>query len=442
MNVVVHRRSAFALLGVLGALIALNVPFLGSDPWPFRTPQASTDGLLGPLVRAADGRWDLGLVRSPALVAGVLVAAVALVGWHRVRWSAAWLTALTVVVVVLVAAPAVLLQVGLRDATAPWFHTNDSTYQIELAGELVRDGETPYGHDYSHSGLERFYSRDGSLPPPDARRQVALTHFAYFPGAALTAAAWQVLPAPWDDYRLLVLLATVGCVLAFLLFPAPPAWRLGLGAAVALSPLLVRGAWFGTADAPSLLCLVLAFALLARSRLLWAAGLLAAAVLLKQFALVAVPFFAVMLLQQRVRRGPFVQAALVFAAVLVAGFLPFLLADAGALWEDTVRYGAGTYRILGYGLSAILLNLDVLDDRYGAYPFALLAAVVWLPVTLYLLLQQRRSNELWEGAAAFAVSIFVLLFIARVFQTSYLSWPLVGIALAAALALSSSRRQA
>ena len=99
-------------------------------------------------------------------------------------------------------------------------------------------------------------------------------------------------------------------------------------------------------------------------------------------------------------------------------------------------------RRAGYGLSAILLNLDVLDDRYGDYPFALLAAVVWLPVTLYLLLQQRRSNELWEGGAAFTVSIFVLLFIARVFQTSYLSWPLVGIALTAALALSSSRRPA
>ena len=80
------------------------------------------------------------------------------------RWSAAWLTVLTLVVVVLVVAPAVLLQVGLRDATAPWFHTNDSTYQIELAGELVLDGKTPYGHDYADSGLERFYSRNGSPP--------------------------------------------------------------------------------------------------------------------------------------------------------------------------------------------------------------------------------------------------------------------------------------
>ena len=200
------------------------------------------------------------------------------------------------------------------------------------------------------------------------------------------------------------------------------------------------GAWFGQADSPSLLCLVLAFALVARSRFVWAAGFLAAAVLLKQFALVAVPFFAVMLLQRRVTRGALAWSAAVFGMVLVAGFLPFLLSDPQAVWEDTIRYGAGTYRILGYGLSAILLNLDVIDDRYGSYPFAWLVALVWLPVTLYVLWQQRRSEELWEGAAGFAVSIFTLLFIARVFQTSYLAWPLVGIALAVALAASSWHR--
>ena len=105
----------------------------------------------------------------------------------------------------------------------------------------------------------------------------------------------------------------------------------------------------------------------------------------------------------------------------LAGFLPFLIADAGALWSDTIGYGTGTYRILGYGLSALLLNAGVIDDRYGAYPFALLALLVWLPVTAWLVWVVRRSGRDWEAAAGFAVSIFVLLFIARVFQTSYLS---------------------
>ena len=432
----VPRRAALAVLGVLAAVAAINVPLLGSDAWPFRPSAVTSHGVLAPLVRAAHRHWDVGVVRTPAVLAIALVALVAVVGWNARTWSRNWLVVLCVVVVGLVAAPAVLLQVGLRDATAPWFHTNDSTYQIEIAGNLVRHGHTPYGHDYDGSGLERFYSRDGSLPPPDSRRQVALSHFAYFPGAALAAAAWSAVPSPFDDYRVLVLLTTIGFLFAALAFRGPIAWRLAIGSALAASPPLVRGAWFGTADAPSLLCLMLAFALLTRRRPALAAGLLAAAVLQKQFALVAVPFFVLMLLARELERPARARAATVFLAVLAAGFLPFLIADPGALWHDTISYGTGTYRILGYGLSALLYNAGVIDSRYDSYPFGILVLVIWLPVTLRLLAIQRRSRAEWEGAAGFAVSMFVLLFVARTFQTSYLVWPLTGIAVAALLATS------
>ncbi len=130
--------------------------------------------------------------------------------------------------------PATLLQVGLRDATAPWYHVNDSTYQIDLAGELVLDGETPYGHDYRGSGLERWYpavDADEDVP------RVALDHFAYFPGTASTAAAWRLVPSPYDDYRIFVLLCTLALFAAALLFDAPLPWKLAAGAALAANPL-------------------------------------------------------------------------------------------------------------------------------------------------------------------------------------------------------------
>lgn len=432
----VSRRAALAVLAVLGAVAAINTPLLGAEPWPFHPASVNPHGVLAPLVRAAHRHWDLGVVRTPAVLALALVALAAVVGWNARTWSRNWLVVLCIAVVGAVTVPAVFLQIGLRDATAPWFHTNDSTYQIELAGNLVRHGHNPYGHDYTASGLERFYSRNGTVPPPDSRRQVALSHFAYFPGAALTAAAWSFVPSPFDDYRVFVLLATIGCLFAALAFRGPLAWRLGIGAALAASPPLVRGAWFGTADAPSLLCLLLAFALLTRRRPALAAGLLAAAVLQKQFALVAVPFFVLILLAHELGRAARAKAAVVFVAVLAAGFLPFLIADPGALWRDTIDYGASTYRILGYGLSALLYNAGIIHSRYGSYPFGILVLVIWLPVTLRLLAVQRRSRVDWEGAAGFAISMFVLLFIARTFQTSYLVWPLTGIAIAALLAVS------
>jgi uncharacterized membrane protein len=211
-------------------------------------------------------------------------------------------------------------------------------------------------------------------------------------------------------------------------------WRLAMGVALAANPLAIRGAWFGFADAPSLLFLVLAFALLTRSRYVWAASSLGVAILLKQFALVALPFFVVMLLTREVRRATLRGAGLAFGAIVAAGFLPFLLAGAGSLWEDTVGYGTGTYPIRGYGLAPLLLRAGVVDGHGTAYPFAVLAVAVWLPLTVWLLWNQLRSRTLWVGAAGFAVSIFALLFVARVFHASYLVWPLAGVALAALLA--------
>ncbi|HYP48585.1 MAG TPA: glycosyltransferase family 87 protein [Thermoleophilaceae bacterium] len=430
-------RACGALAALLLGLIAITLPELGSDPWRFRPPTVDPQGPLAPLVRAAGEEWDLGIPRAGAFCAALLVAAASLPLFRGRAWSRRTAVLLVLAVGVLLAAPATLLQLGLRDSTAPWFHTNDSVYQIDLAGDLVLDGDNPYGHDYKRSGLERFYTRDGSASERVREREVALEHFAYFPGSVITAVPWRLLPEPFDDYRLLVLLSTLAMLAAALAFRAPLGWRLALGALLVCNPIAVRSAWFGQNDAPSLLLLVLAFALVTRRRFGWAAASLAGAILLKQFALVAAPFLAITMIHLDAGRVQLKRAALAFGGVLAAGILPFFLAGPVAFYEDTVKYGAGTYRIVGYGLSAILVRVGIVDDRNGAYPFALLALLTWVPLTAWLLLAQRRSRELWLGAAGFSVSILWLMFIGRTFNNYYLVWPMTGAVCAWLIACSS-----
>jgi Glycosyltransferase family 87 len=424
----------WTLLATLGVLVAVTMPELGSDPWPFKPASVRPHGILGPLVRAADREWDLGIIRSLAVLAGLAVAIAAAIAWRYRSWPRWTATGLAALVCGMLLVPAALLQVGLRDATEPWYFTNDSTYEIELAGDLLLDGRNPYGHDYDGSGLERFYPAANNRLP----EYPALEHFAYFPGTALTAAAWRLVPSPFDDYRVLIVLATLALLPAALVFPGAFHWRLAVGAALAANPLLIRAAWFGNADALPLLALVLAFALLARRRFVWAAASLAAAVALKQFALVAIPFFAVMLLTMGAPREALRRAGAAFAGVVLLAFVPFLVADPGAFWDDTVGSVSSSYRITGYGLSALLLNTGVIDDRFGYYPFLPLALLLWLPLTAWLLWNQWRAGTLWMGAGGFAVSMFVLLFLSRILQNSFLVWPLTGIALA--LLLASAER--
>jgi hypothetical protein len=435
----VTQREGLLVSGVLLALVAITLPELGSDPWHFRPPRVDPQGPLAPLVRAAGEEWDVGIARAAAFVAALLCGGFATFLVVRPlpalpRWTG---IALVLAVGVLLAAPSTLLQIGLRDSTAPWFFTNDSTYQVELGGELLLDLDNPYGHDYRESGLERFYPRDGSVSQRVREREVALEHFAYFPGAVVSAAAWRLLPDPFDDYRLLVLLATLALLPAALLFRGPVGWRLALGAVLVCNPIAVRSAWFGQNDAPSLLLLVLAFALVTRRRYAWAAGALAVAILLKQFAVVALPFMALMVPREQWKR-----AGLTLTGVLAVGVVPFLLADPVAFYEDTIKYGAGTYRIVGYGLSAILIRLGILEDRDGSYPFVLIALLTWVPLTVWLLLAQRRARELWIGAVAFSISMLWLMFIGRTFNNYYLVWPMTGALVAALMALGSLRAPA
>ena len=46
--------------------------------------------------------------------------------------------------------------------------------------------------------------------------------------------------------------------------------------------------------------------------------------------------------------------------------------------------------------------------------------LTWLPLTAWLLLGQHRLREQWVGAAGFAISMLVLLFIGRTFNNYYL----------------------
>ena len=295
----VDRRAAFGVLGVLGLLVAINVPSLGSDPWPFRTPAASAHGLLGPLVRAADGQWDLGVVRTPAVVAGRArrgdrdrgLAARSRGGrGSSSRPASPWSSS----------SPSRrrCSRSGLRDGYRRRGSTRTTrpTRSSSPASSCAH-GHTPYGHDYDGSGLERFYSRDGSPPPPyrttaggaDALRLLP-GHRARRGGVELRPGPVRRLPRarPARDDRLLL---RASCSSTLRCRGASPSERRSRRARCSCAaPGSGRptrpGSWRCSSPSRSL----------TRSRYVWAAVALAAAILLKQFALVAVPFFVVMLL--------------------------------------------------------------------------------------------------------------------------------------------------
>ena len=132
------RYSPWLLLATLGVLVAITIPELGVDAWPFMPAAVHPTGILGPLVRIADREWDLGTLRSTAVLAGLLVALVAAATWWIRDWPRWFAIALPVHAV----APGgeALVELGsgsLEQAVVGRVADQDVTEAIRLPG-LVR----------------------------------------------------------------------------------------------------------------------------------------------------------------------------------------------------------------------------------------------------------------------------------------------------------------
>jgi hypothetical protein len=429
----VSLMDAMVALGSMFLLVGMDFQDVGAEPWVFSAGPIHAHGVLRQVVELFGSRWDVGALRSVTVLLLGLISMIGTLiarGWRPSRLV---LSAVMVTVAAGVVLPPVVLQVGLRESTEPWFYTNDSTYQIELAGDLARHRQSPYGYDYRHSGLARFYTLRGSVS-----RRVndlpTLRHYPYFPGSVVASVFWRSLPSPWNDYRLFVALTTLLLMPAALVYPGPLGLRLALGAALACNPVAVRLAWFGNADAPCILALVVAFGLATRGKCRSAGVALAAAILFKQFALAAVPFLFVLMAVAGSKREV-LRAALTGATALTVVFAPFLVASPSDVWRDTVVYGTSTYHVVSYGASGVLAHFGILNRRSTRYPWFAVMAFVWLPITAYLVRVQWRLKDPWLAGAGFTVSVFLLIAIARVFQQSYVIYPLSGAGIALLLAL-------
>src|SRR5204863_8959535 len=132
--------------------------------------------------------------------------------------------------------------------------------------------------------------------------------------------------------------------------------------------------------------------LLQRERLTLGSLAIALAAAAKLHAVLILPFLVVWLIA---RRHPKTVAdaarALVPTApagiLLAVTFLPFLVNDWNAFYDDVVRYNAGgaawTYPISGMGFSALLLQLGVIDFRQADFPFAAIEIAVATPIALW-----------------------------------------------------------
>ena len=312
----------------------------------------------------------------------------------------------------------------LRETGKPYTYIHDGAIMIEEAGRKLLHGQNPYVADYLDTPL--FYWPMVNNP--------ALYHLTYFPSLFLvtTPFVWLFdrLGIFWDQ-RYLYLPAFVATCSVVPLLVRGAAQRLSLAALVGLNPQLFPFVVEGRNDFFVLLFLFGGVVLLQRERRTLGALAIAAAAAAKLHALFILPFILVYLLATRrphtVREALQAVRPLLPAVVLLAvTFVPFLLNDWNAFYDDVVRYNAGgaawTYPISGVGFSALLLALGLIEYRQADFPFAAIEIVAAAPIAAWALLRLWRAPTIAMLLGGYALTLLAFLFFGRYFQGNYLGY--------------------
>ena len=330
---------------------------------------------------------------------------------------------LAAILAVFVVVPTIA-SIVLRETGKPYTYIHDGAIMIEEAGRKLLHGQNPYVADYLDTPL--FYWPMVNNP--------ALYHLTYFPSLFLvtTPFVWLFdrLGIFWDQRYLYLPAFVATCGVAPLLVRGA-AQRLSLAALVGLNPQLFPFVVEGRNDFFVLLFLFGGVVLLQRERRTLGALAIAAAAAAKLHALFILPFILVYLLATRrphtVREALQTVRPLLPAVVLLAvTFVPFLLNDWNAFYDDVVRYNAGgaawTYPISGVGFSALLLALGVIEYRQADFPFAPIEVAVAAPIAVWALIRLWHAPSIAMLLGGYALTLLAFLFFGRYFQGNYLGY--------------------
>jgi hypothetical protein len=323
----------------------------------------------------------------------------------------AWHVASIIAVFVLVPT---LASIVLRETGKPYTYIHDGALMVEWAARKLLLGQNPYVADYLDTPL--YYWPMVNNP--------ALYHLTYFPFLFLvtTPFVWlfDKVGLFWDQ-RYLYAPAYIATLAVVPLLARRIDHRIALVALVGLNPQLFPFVVEGRNDFFVLLFLFAGLVLLQRDRRTLGPLAIAVAAAVKLHAVFIMPFVAVWLVATRRPRTPGeawgalwrpLWPATLFLAVT---FVPFLINDFAAFYDDVVNYNAGgaawTYPISGMGFSALLLALGVIPFPQADLPIAL-----WW---MWRLWQRPTLATLLTG---YGLTLLAFLFFGRYFQGNYLGY--------------------
>lgn len=319
-----------------------------------------------------------------------------------------------------------LFQISGRAIFGYMFGAHDGVVQTEAAANFLLHGKNPYSESYAQTLFETFHENGTTTPKP------IMFYYPYPPLIPLTAATvvWlSNLEHVRPDARLVTMTAFIGLCVVLLWFFRDDRIRLWLVLGLMFNPLAFGHWMLGMNDI--LFVLFLVIAALGIHRRAWALSgvMIGLAICSKQTAVIALPLWGWMLwLEYRKKTiswNHVWRAAGCSLGVIAVFYLPFLLWNAPAMFDDLVRYVAGsipnTYSIAGDSLWQILVIFRIVPDSWAATPHSWLVLPVTaagLGITAWWLTKRPTASQWLVSIAAI---ILLMGLVHRYFFENYLA---------------------
>lgn len=302
---------------------------------------------------------------------------------------------------------------------------HDGTLQTEVAARSLLDGKNPYTIDYENTLFDFAFSSSA------ASENNAFTHFVYPPGMIALAIPFVWVADVSDTWVELPLLYVGMAVLAVWLVArriVDPVARSRLLILTLGNPLIMLYPIAGYNDVVVISLLV--FSVLAGMNRRWIISgvLFGLAIGVKQIAWAAIPLWLLWVWRQSSqpeRRSTMSQAFISAGAISLIIYLPFLVWDAGAMFQDLIVFTSGvlpgSYPIAGstlWQLKAFVQGPDHVWDSVPSRLPSLLVGGAILVGYLRMLWRSPKGSLLLQGTAIVALGIGL---VHRFFHDNYLS---------------------
>ncbi len=320
------------------------------------------------------------------------------------------------------------IQIAARSqSSAPFAYLHDGAVQTEDAIAALRHGQNPYAIDYRDRAFGAFPESFSQA----TRENPAWTHYVYPPLHAVLGVPLAILSdrlIGWFDVRMLYGLAYVVFVVAAARLVRDRERRLSVLILAIFNPIFLGFFITGFNDILFLAWIALGSLWLQGGRYALSGAAFGLAVASKQTAWLLVPFFLMHLwfsVSAHERKKMFTRGCWSFALVAGALMLPFFIWSPSNFIDDVLRFGTGSaalsYPISGLGFSQILLSLGAVASQWDYYPFWIWQAMIGIPLLIALSIWQKRQPTVGRMLAAYGLFAFIMLFVSRYFNDSYIN---------------------